>query len=698
MAAKKSNIISLHIDSDNPKGLYQFELPSIPAEKEIWYYDVPKKEQYWRTDLNKDFRWLDQKGNIKNVKQMSERDRIEYIDYWRDKWENGLWIMINGEPTWLTGMHVDHLIFNKFKSQNFIYVESQLERFYFRELTNRERLCDGRLWAKGRRVGITAEEITEAVRCLISDYANHVACQSDTHEKARSTLLSKIIDTYIKRPVWMREFFYSSNGKVPRASLELTQATLVEDGNYALGGSARAFPTTVKALDGEEFMLAIMDELSKVVDISPRELFEVNLKTIVNPGKRGKLDALSTTGDSKEAQKAVRDWHQLIADSNPKVLNANGKTNSGLWHWFVSYVHSFELLEKLPAIKDKYGKINREMAEEYIWNDIKKHPKDSKEYIYALYKQPMEMRHALLTPTNQGYFSKIRITHRLDYLRGLPYDKKPYVIGSLEEYANGEVYFESNAEREIRCKIDGVAYIPGYWMISCLPYVSFERNINTANRYRKSFDGILHPPINPEGCIGYDPIRYKKEDTSSRHLSEAAIIVYKKHDYFNSGDRELFCALWLHRPDDPRDANKECIKAAKFWGYEVMHERVIESVKEDFTEARMLPFLMKNLKDGLHGLWIDGQGKIVKNALDSMVTRFSIPKNEEDVDQLAAMPFEPVLVDLDGIDIGNTTAFNVFMAMVQLEHGLKQVLYTNMTDRTEANKMQTILNIFPARN
>lgn len=664
-------------------GLYQFELPSVPPDREIWYYDVPKRHQYWKTPENKNHKWLAPTSEIRNVKQMTERDRREYIDYWRNVWENGLWIMINGEPTWLSGMHVEHLIFNKFKSKYFIYLDSQRLRFYFRKLTDEAVLCDGRLWVKGRRVGITAEQITANIRCLIDDFANFTALQSDTHDKAKSTLLSKIIDTYIKRPDWMRETLYCSNGKVPRALLELIDVTIRQDDNYPLGGSARAFPSTSKALDGEEFMLVTMDELSKWIDVSPYETFEINKKTIINPGKRGKLDALSTTGDSKEAQKAIRDWHKLISDSNPKVLNENGQTNSGLWYYFVSYIHSLELLEKKPEIKDIYGNINREMAEEFIWNDVKKYPKDSKEYIYSLYKQPMEMRHALLTPTGQGYFSKIRITHRLDILRAMPKDKKPYVRGRLEYDQRENVYFEADEY--------------GHWLIALHPYYSTTKNIDTRNRYRV-MNGVFFPPINPEFGIGYDPIRYKKEDTSSNHLSEAAIIVYKKFDYFNSGECNQYAGLYLYRPDDPRDANKEGIKACKYFGAPMMHERVIESVKEDFEEAHCLPFLQKSEKDGLYGLWIDGGGKIVKNALDIMVAQFSPPKTPEDKDQIAEMPFEDVLTDLDTIDISNTTSSDVFMAMVELTHGLKQLTFTNNTDNT-ARSMRSIINeIITPRN
>lgn len=684
------------------EGLYRFELPEMPPERDILFVDAPKKEQCWKTKFSQSsLKWFTADGGIKNVKSMSEKDRQEYITFWRNAWQYGLWFMNAGEPTYITGSNVDHLCFNKFKSGYFYFLQAQKERFYFRELTNKDPLCDGRVWVKGRRVGITAEQITEAIRVLLSNFGNHIGIQSDESKKTKATLIIPIIDAYVKRPSWMREGYYTNNGRVPREKLELTDAVIKEDGDDSLGGTCTGFPSTSKAMDGYEFMLIVMDEFSKWVESLPYETFEINKKTIINPGKRGKADILSTTGDSKEAAKAVKDWHKLISDSNPKILNENGQTNSGLWHYFVSYIFSFELIEKMAGfglqVKDKYGNIDKGMAEEFIWKDIKKHPKDSKEYIFALYKAPMEMRHALLTPTGQGYFSKIRITNRLDILRGLPNDRKPYVIGSLEYDQQGNVYFESNAERIIRCEKEGIDYVAGYWLVAIHPYFSVERNIDTRNRFRK-INGVFFPPNNPEFGGGYDPIRYKKEDTSSNSLSKASIIIAKKFDYYGAGDANRYAALFLHRPDDPSDANKEAIKACKYWGCLMGHERVIETVKTDFVDANCLPFLAINPKDKLHGIWIDSQGKVVKNALDWMVTKFSPPKTEEDIDQIAEMPFEDVLVDMDGIDIANTTSFDVFMSMVQLEHTLKGMMFTNVSDNSDMTKLKVMQEIFAPRN
>jgi hypothetical protein len=401
-------------------GLYSYELPSIPKETDILYHDLPKKEQYWRTKSD-----LKRQLDIRNVKLMTnEKEKIEYIDLWRDRCMNGLWFMNNGEPTYITGMHVEHLCVNKFENKYLYYLDAQRERFLFRELTNKDRVCDGRVWVKARRTGITTEQKTEAIRCVLADFYNKIGMQSTKLEVAQRTLMKPIIDIYISRPSWLREVFYKSNGKKPVKSLSLTTSVLDEE-NECLGGFIMPFPTVASALDGDGWMLIIMDEMSKWASCHPYEALEINLKAIVNPDKRGKIDCLSTTGDSDEAAAAVMDWHKLIANSNPKIRNANGKTNSGMYKYFVSGIHSLDLVTEYPEIKDIYGFINREKAEEILWNNINKYQKDSKEYIFALYKTPMEERHALLSSSTGNLLPKIRMSARLDEIASLPLDQKP---------------------------------------------------------------------------------------------------------------------------------------------------------------------------------------------------------------------------------------------------------------------------------
>lgn len=656
-------------------GVYKYELPSIPKESDILYYNLPKEQQYWRTEHDKE-RQLD----LRDVKKMSERDKISYISMWRDRWQNGMWFMNGGEPTYIVGAHVDHLVFNKFGGSHLYYLDSQRERFYFRDLTNKDRICDGRTWVKARRTGITTEQITEAIRTAISGFYFKVGMQSTKLEICERTLMKPIIDTYIGRPFWMRETFYKSNGKKPVKSLRLVDSVLDEE-TETLGGFILPFPTVASALDGDGWMLVIMDELSKWFTAAPYETLEINLKAIINPGKRGKIDALSTTGDSQEAIHSVADWHKLIANSNPKIRNGNGKTNSGLYKYFVSGIHSLDLLEERPEILNKHGFINKEMAEEHLWNNINKYAKDSKEYIFALYKTPMIEEHALLSSSTANLFPKVRIAARLKVLGELPIDEKPYVRGRLEEYQDGTVQFEPDEK--------------GLWLWAILPYFSIEKNIDTRNRFTKNRQGVYFPPVNSEGAIGYDPINYTKEQVKTNNYSQACLLVRKKFDYFNSGISDEIMGMYLGRPDDPRDANKEAMKACRFTGFGCMHENSVSHVYEDFRDNNMLPFLMKG-EDGFYGM--KPTLKNTKDGISMLQTRYAPPKQEGQKDQIECYPFEDGLRSLDNFDPSNTTPFDPTMGEIYCEHGLKQVMFTNATQSKVNEAVKWKQELMPKRN
>lgn len=665
-------------------GLYQYETPKPPDnEIDIWYYNVRKKsDQYWKTPANVDLRWLDRNGVLKDVKKMPERDRINYINYWRDKWENGLWFFNNGEPTYITGMHVDHLVFNQFSGHHLFYLNSQRERFYFRDITNNDPVCDGRVWIKPRRAGITIEEITESIRAILSDTYNNVIFQSDTYKKVMDTLMKPTIDVYSRRPAWMREEFYAPQGRKPASELSLTSSTMEDQGLERLGGKIEGLPTVASAGDGKDYVLSVIDEFSKNESCSPYEILEVNLKAI-NPFKQLKIDCLSTTGDSKNSMRATMDWHKLIANSNPKILNKNGKTISGLKKYFVNAIDSLFVYQQIKkqtgkSIIDNHGYVNKEMAEEWIWNEHNKYEKNSQEYFFSLYKLPLEESHALLSSSVSNIFRKPAIVQRLHELEELPFDKKPYVRGDLVEDQQGLIHFEPSET--------------GIWLWAVQPYFSTEKAIDTRNRFRR-IDGVFFPPINPEGCFGYDPINFPKDMLKTNKYSKACITGHKKFDYYGSGIKDEKMCFLLWRPDDPHDVNTEMIKACKFTGYPCSHERSIAHVYEDFKAANMLPFLMKF--DGHYG--IVANSKNTGDGLAMMQARYSNPKTPEQKDQIATHPFEDALRSHRDFDPSNTNQFDPTMSEIMLEHGLKQIVYTNASDQSVGQLMDRIHVVMPPR-
>lgn len=665
MIKSNGNIILLN------DGLYSYPIPlKEPSdEKDILNHEFKKVEQVWHTP------------EIPDVKRMSARDRIYHIERERQRWQEGVYVLINGELKYLTGLMYDHLTYCTYNSLKLEYYDDERNVFYFIDLTENEPSCEGRTWIKPRRAKMTTIMCSLAQYKILKDFSNYVTLQSDTIDKAQKSYMSPIIDSYVRRPIWMRENYYAPNGKKPRKSLELSSNMMQEEGKEWLGGKINIFPTLAKATDGLEAVESVIDEFSKIEGTSPFEMYEVLRKVVQNFRKQGKIDCLSSTGDSKDAVKSTMEWHKLIAKSNPETKDEFGKTHSGLWKYFISAIHSQYVPKEYT---DKYGVVDKEKAEKWVWNEIKKYPEGTREYIYALYKLPLKEEHALLSSAISNLFSKARISARLTELEAMLPEQKPYIRGRLEYDSAGKVYFEADPA--------------GFWLWAIQPYISFEKGISAANRFR-IVDGNYFPPVNPEGAIGYDPINYSKRNVTSSNYSQAAITVHKKFDYYNKPDSEYYVAdekmaFCLYRPDDPHLANKELIKACKFTGFPCMHERLVGHVYDDFLEASMLPFLLKG-EDGAYGIWTNP--KKIADGVAMLQARYSVPQSPDQKDQLATHPFEDSLRSHDNFDTSNTTAFDPTMSEIMCEFGLKQVLFTNQNDNSVYDLMNVILQINPAR-
>ena len=654
-------------------GLYKYELPPEPRdEKLIMNYGLPRKEQVWR------------RPEIKDVKRMSVRERGEYIEAMDEKFWNGMWMFIDGELLYITGMHWDFLQFSKFEFGYPQFLQQQMHDFYFRDLVRKDPNCYGKAILKCRRCGFTAEEIEEAIYTLIEDESNNVGLQSSEFEKCKRTLLHPLIQCYVNRPPWMRGKFYAPNGKKPRNALELLNNKVEvlnnSDTDDYLGGTVLPYPTVASAIDGYKKKLIVMDEAFKWEGCDPEETLGINKKCVVEYGIKGKVDVLSTMGDNDQVLDAVKAGCKIIYDSNPNVRNENNRTTSGLYEWFVSAIHSADIPEEHrdPAYT-KFGKINKDRAEAYVRGEVNRHPVGSKQRVFEMRRLPLEKKHGLMAATDKTYFPVLRFQDRLDQLKSLPPSKKPYIRGIITEDLKGKCWFEPNEE--------------GIWLMAVQPYYSEEKGIDTRNRFR-NVNGHYYPPMNPEYCIGYDTIKFKKKNTTSQNLSLAAIVVYKKFDYFGSGISNEFSALMLHRPEDPRDAHHECIKACRLFGAPAMIERNVGDADNSFVEANMESFMLKG-KDGIWGMYTNA--KTTENGVQRLAARFAAPKTPEDRDQVDIYPFEDGIIDFMNFDMNNTESSHATMAHIMCEYGADQLVETNQSESSVVDILRKAREVFPAR-
>lgn len=657
-------------------GIYLYELPPMPTrEEDILFFDKKKKDQYWREPV------------FPELKRLSMHQRIKYVELERERWSTGAWFFNHGEPTFLNGLHYDHLVNMTFKNKKAFYLDNQRRDFLFRELTWKDPFCKGRVFAKCRRYGMSMEEITEASNRGIEDYNRLVGLVSIEEKKTKKSLFNPIVDSFVKRPPWMRPIYYKPNNKKPQQSLQFTSKDINNDDDYSfysdnneLNGTIMPSGTTASAFDAYEMDYIVADEIWKWTSASPKEFLETHLKCLEVGGKiKGLISLLSTLGDSKSQKKAIEEGIEIYRNSDPTKRDDNGFTKTGLYPYFVSAIYSkFEL-------RDLYGFIDEGRAEEMVLNERKNHEEGSVGWINAVRREPLTEDEALATAEGTTTFDAIRIENRIKRIISLPSDQKPYIEkGELIEDTNGRVTFEATGK--------------GFWTIQIRPKRRLLTNEDRSNRWREDFDGFKRLSKSPEGCIGYDPVQFGEAQTTSENVSKAAIIARYRFDYFGNNCANRYAGVWLNRDDDPDLPSYEAYKAAKYWGFPIMHEGQVAGVYKWFNEHKALDFLLKDPKRGAYGIWTDNQQKVIKHGVQRFQTYIKRPKNKEEMDWLETIGLLPLLADAKKFDPSNTRIFDTFMANVMLEHGIELLSYSNLLDEDQAdttkrNAFQTLLGI-----
>lgn len=653
-----SEIISLK------NGSYEYKIPSPPSrEEDILFSQYKKKEQYWRTPPLPDFR------------RMNVREKVKYIDTDRERWANGVHMMIKGELTYINGLHWNHLVHMTYGGKKAYYLDHQRLNFYFRQLSWEAPKCRCRVIAKGRRVGATMEEMDEADYRASEDFNRHVALVSIEERKTKETLFNPIVDSYVKKLKHMRANFYKPNGKKPKQKLLMALDDLDEDTEYQqdmdrldLGSWIIPFPTSVSALDAYLVHYATVDEIFKWTSCDPEEFLKTSLPCFDDGGvKLGIPSLLSTLGDSDDMLKAVEAGIKIYAESDVKNLLPNGYTVSGCWNWFISAVFSFRSKE----YRDIYGKINIDKATKKILEDRSRFEEGSPAWIQEVRRHPLTEEEAMATALGSATFDNIRLQDRITIINKLPTNEKPYVLGKLhEDGVTEKIHFEPTNN--------------GNWQVAWHPKKSRLDGKDFSNRWYKDMNGILRMNKSPEGVFGYDPVQYGDKQTSSNNLSKSAIIGKYKFDYFDNKDKfgrscaGQYAGLYHYRDEDPEISHYEFLKAMKYWGFMGMHERLVSSVYKSFKDWYALNFLLKG--DGkVHGMWTDGKQHVIKNAINKFQKLIKRPLIG-DHDFLKDIPFEVLLIQAKELNPSDTRKSDVFMANSMMDAGLEKIFFADVID------------------
>lgn len=608
---------------------YDYELPAIPENKEdVLYWNEKKENQYWRRE-----EWNFEEMN----KKWTDEKKVEFVKRELTRRKHGVHFWNNGEIVYITGSHYFFLQYFlvpeleeegvDFHSDEFLkwsqlvwsfapdgmmypqYRVYQMEFFYFLDHTAKKRECEGGAVSKPRRVGISAS--------FNADNLNQATLKTQKKFSLMNKVLREAIEvnyTPLKYNVEKWPSLKLSNGKeifrpkigkllIKNAHFGMSDTekraiesidndndlTLEEKTKQLERLSIDELNTTIvvnstveNANDGTGTFRINRDEVSKYpadVDIS-NMLFLLRPVAKVGTRQVGKIYFFGTS-DEKDTPNFDR-WNTIYWGSDTSNVNTDGKTETGLWKWFISGKYAIEGDVKLPngtrvELFDRYGNCKEDLA----MNEIDKlsrpyRLKGDLKSLQALKRQyPIYETDPFESANTSACYDIARILAQIQYID----TKEKKVLSGIEDafYTKGALEFEIR-DKEVSFHANGEGKKTfGHWTFYELPDERW-RNKNSTDYY-----GFMSPISTSPYLITVDPMAYREEIEGG---SKAAIIIGTAIDSSLPNMGGKIIATWCHRPSNPNDLIEEVRKALIFCSARALIEVNREWLSVDLIAGR----------------------------------------------------------------------------------------------------------------
>ena len=673
-------------------------IPPIPEDKsQIIGWGLPKEEQYWRREpLPK---WYLERSLEEEYKQsedlplfLSGKKKNIFVDpmcerYRRREWHRrmwGVWFMNNGEPTYLTGHHYFYLNWSKWDHKENdgypFYYKFSLDNFYISQWCEENPRSMGFMFIGPRATGKTNELLAQVINRATMFHNHRAALQSKHFENdAKGVLIqAKTVPLFNALPKFFKpEYAHGTNTQSElvfrRRSITGKQASSLEfSPDIELTSTIFAAPPGEKALDTETLSDLFEDEIGKVPPKEVADVYvrhEVNLKCVFRNNR--KVGVLRKTSTVEEMGQGGDECLKLWKDSDPKVLDGNGFTTSKIHRHLISALDTDTSL--VPYIDstgknygppcDKYGNVDRHIANIKIQNDFDAVKHDLKKLSGRMRKSPRNETEAFIKDQSKSIFNVMLLSNRLEHIRNhMP--KPPYVRGNLFWLKDkfGPVWWE----RDDHAGRFNWAWFPDEFSQIKEPDKAVILN-NVGQEWGYDRQGNARMMMFPKNDhlfrIGGDPIKYTR--TKDPRASKAATHGFRLYDEFVDGGRKAFPDKWeshnfifeyRNRPEDPETSYEDMAMACIFLGCKSMPERNITDLNRYFENNGLEKFLFYPQDSSELGLDVQGKSDDAGLASTPEVINYYTTRIIQFINRhINRMPFDNTIEDWLDFDPTNPT-------------------------------------------
>lgn len=615
-------------------GGYQIPLPKMPPKSQMVNYGLPDKQQKFRhTEIPKSLQYR------KNRVTKEEEDWI--ANEWHKR-KNGIWILIKGQPIFITGPY--YFFLNYWWTAKNIHADFRLIQCYIFQLWNmvvRDENCYGLFLVGPRRLGKTEFTLGEEYEFCsrVRNVQGHN--QSKNDEEAKKNF--KRITRANKRMIWFMkpvhkgsddpedrlEFSYPSERMTDAKMRDMAENDEdIEEVKYSeeeLASRIDFEPAKASAYDGQETNRGILNEAGKLETMSLVKWWEIFKPTLhYNNGTKivGKCWIESSIEEVNDEQIDEVNW--FWKNSDPFDLNANGRTTTGVWRVFLSAEDGADI--------DEFGYPKREEAKQHLENEIANLRARGNEKAIGnlLRKSPQKIEDALTPSGEKTAFNKENlqdISRRLEYPESYGFAPKEWTVRGNFAWVNGQkdtkVVFEPESDPE-----------KAKWEVSFLLKDGKDNNVIIQS------DGTRLPGNIRQFRGSCDPFEHDIDEIVDKNrASKGAGIIFRMYDDMIDGGKKYddgtpidlgwewetnqVVADYLFREGDPNVFFEDMLMMHVYYGTQMNVENNKRAIKGYFRSRGYTMYLMDRPEDTF-----DSVGYAAKN-----IKQVGSPATEETINQ-----------------------------------------------------------------
>lgn len=540
----------------------KLELPKQPPKKDMLNFGMPNKDQVWIRTEPPEF--MDMYDPFNPTK-----DQFDFVEKEIDRIFNGVWILINGSPTWITG--INYFFLKYWKLQEGIYPDYRdvdREFFLWWHVCELHTRCLGTVTGKYRRAGASSKGSCISVYIAITEKNIHNGTISKTGDDAKAVFTDMIIRGFKSLPDFFKPQSSGSDKSVKELIIAKQSERMTKDKRIVgklegLNNKISWLTTAINSYDSRLLRFLFGDEFGKFPrDVPAYKYWQIVKRCLLKGTRRVGMAYIPSTVNGLDS--GGSEFKKIWDNSNHLSKNFDGTTITGLFKYMIPCYRGF------VGYVGKYGEdiIENPTKDQIEW--LKNDPDCPNPNIGA--KQYHELERKRLEDDPEAL---------AEYIRMNPFTEDEQFYGSVSSsiintmIANKQLALLANKIIPRRkCEFyrdvhDGLVKIrdteKGPWeLIWNFP------DFNMSNKYTIQY-GKKIPSYKHLFSIGCDPFA-SSQGVAYGEGSKGIAYIKRAYNPMDSDNSDLFIGRLNFRPVIKSDFHQQVFLAGEYFGCMVGYE------------------------------------------------------------------------------------------------------------------------------